>query len=115
MHREVAKIDRAGKVLELGPDTLTHLRFEDLERTTQYDVVEPFRKLYEDSPEKDRVSTFYDDISEIPLISTYDRIISIDVLTSVTDLPLLVACSGQLIHDRAVTQHTFGSDPSFLY
>lgn len=98
MHRKVAAdVGRsAGKsTLEIGAGTLNHLQYEPA--SAPYDIVEPFRQLYESAPDLPRVSHAYYDISEIPRDRKYDRIISVAVLEHVGNLPEVVARSGLLL------------------
>lgn len=65
MHRKVAQ-DTIGHddliTLEIGAGTLNQLKFE---KTRNYDIVEPFRMLYEKSEQYSRIRNAYADISEI--------------------------------------------------
>ena len=54
MHRELAR-HSAETILEIGAGTLNHVPYHPGARV--YDVVEPFRELWEDSPHRDRVRT----------------------------------------------------------
>ena len=90
MHRRVAADSAAGqKILEIGCGTLNHLRYERWPQ--QYDVVEPYTKLYADRPERDAVRSCYADLADVPAENRYDRIISVAALEHVLDLPRLVA------------------------
>src|SRR5205807_2443582 len=95
MHRTVANGTPGSRILELGAGTLNHLKFEP--PADVYDVVEPFRALWDDSPYRTRVTTFYKDLGEIPDDHLYDRILSIAVLEHLTDLPRIVARCGRLL------------------
>jgi len=95
MHREVARAGAGARVLELGAGTLNHLPYERPEDC--YEVVEPFRELWADSPHRLQVSRFYDDIREIDPAQRYDRIISVAVLEHLTELPEVLARSGLLL------------------
>ncbi|HKQ40607.1 MAG TPA: class I SAM-dependent methyltransferase, partial [Verrucomicrobiae bacterium] len=98
MHRQVARDVRATPAkatLELGAGTLNQLPYEPL--TAPYDIVEPFRELYETSADLGRIRRVYSDISELPLEPQYDRVTSIAVLEHVTNLPELVARSALLL------------------
>ena len=81
MHRKLAEDVRSGSpksTLEIGAGTLNQLPYEPL--SDPYDIIEPFRDLYESSPNLARVRNIYDDILEIPHTAKYDRIISVAVL-----------------------------------
>lgn len=68
----------------------------DFERTAIYDVVEPYKELFQDSPNLSYVRNIYSDISEIKN-EKYDRIISIACLEHVEDLPKMVRISAGLL------------------
>lgn len=95
MHRTVANRRPGSRILELGAGTLNHIKYESPAEV--YDVVEPFRALWDDSPYRTRVTTFYKDLSEIPDYHIYDRILSIAVLEHLTDLPRIIARCGRLL------------------
>lgn len=101
MHRKVAedvtKSKAAKPTLEVGAGTLNHLPYEP--QSGPYDIVEPFRSLFEPSPELGRIRNIYRDISEIPPATKYPRIISIATLEHICNLPEVVARSGLLLSD----------------
>ena len=82
------------KTLEIGAGTLNHLEFE---KSNIYDVIEPFKELYENSKYLNSISNFYNDISDIPNEKKYDRIISIAVFEHLTNLPYIIAKSCELL------------------
>ena len=87
MHRVVAKSKFNGNtVLEIGAGTLNQLKYE-LPARPVYDIVEPFKKLYEDSPYLPLIRTIYDDISQVQQDNKYDRIISIAAYEHILNLP----------------------------
>jgi len=66
------------KTLEIGAGTLNHI---DFERTSgPYDIADPFKLLYQVSPNLDKVRKIYNNTGEIPLDVKYNRILSIAVL-----------------------------------
>ena len=91
--RDLKNICKPYSTLEVGAGTLNHLAYE--EQGQVYDVVEPYRELYLDSPEKDRVRHFFDDISDVR--GAYDRIISIAVFEHLIDLPGVISRCGVLL------------------
>jgi Methyltransferase domain len=95
MHRKVAAKANKGSILELGAGTLNHVPFEPF--TKHYDVVEPFRSFWQESPYRSRIDSFYDDICQVPEQRRYDRIIGIAVLEHLVDLPYVVARCGTLL------------------
>ena len=98
MHRRVAADARggvAGPTLEIGAGTLNHLPHEPA--TTPYDIVEPFERLYADSPCRGRVRRVFASIDDVPTTSRYARIISIATFEHLERLPEIVArCAGLL-------------------
>ncbi|HEX8815033.1 MAG TPA: hypothetical protein VF753_05995 [Terriglobales bacterium] len=100
MHRKVAAQPKThgapetgeSAILELGAGTLNHLRYEP--PAAIYDVVEPFRVLWQDSPDRPRIRSFYDDIREVPEQNRYHRILAVAVLEHLVDLPAVVAECG---------------------
>ncbi|MFN5846456.1 MAG: methyltransferase domain-containing protein [Flavobacteriia bacterium] len=93
MHKKVAADIKGSadprSTLEIGAGTLNQLQFE--ERVGNYDIVEPFRELYEGSPLLSRVDQIYADISEIPFDKKYDRITTVATFEHIMDLPFVVA------------------------
>ncbi|MCL2057335.1 MAG: class I SAM-dependent methyltransferase, partial [Oscillospiraceae bacterium] len=86
MHRKVAQSMFSGNtVLEIGAGTLNQLKYE-LPAHPVYDIVEPFKKLYADSPYLSKIWAVYDDISQIPKENKYDRIISIAAYEHILNL-----------------------------
>jgi hypothetical protein len=100
MHRRVAA-DVASppekSTLEIGAGTLNQLQYEH--NANPYDIVEPFHSLFEGSEYIDRIRNAYDDISEIPAGSKYDRIISIAAFEHICNLPEVIARAGRLLED----------------
>ncbi|NBR29356.1 MAG: class I SAM-dependent methyltransferase [Betaproteobacteria bacterium] len=95
LHRMVAQdclhLPSAKSTLELGAGTLNQLEYEP--QRGLYDIVEPFRRLYESRPALTRIGTIYADIGAVPASSRYDRITSVATLEHLTDLPFVVAKS----------------------
>lgn len=61
----VAKAESSGiiKTLEIGAGTLNQLKFES--DTRHYDVIEPFKELYQSSPFKNKINCFFDSIQQV--------------------------------------------------
>jgi hypothetical protein len=81
--------------LEIGAGTLNHIQFEPLHE--EYDVVEPFKELYDGSPLLKNVRTIYADIDEISG-RKYDRVISIATFEHIENLPEVVAKAATLLN-----------------
>jgi hypothetical protein len=100
MHRKVAEDVRQGgpkSTLEIGAGTLNQLPYEP--SSHPYDIVEPFQELYQSSPHRHRIRNIFDDISDVPAETKYDRVTSIAALEHVCDLPDLVARAALLLSD----------------
>jgi hypothetical protein len=116
MHRKVAE-DVTGPpakaTLELGAGNLNQLPYEP--HSQPYDIVEPFRELYESSPSRARVRNIYEDISEIPSEHRYDRVTSIAVLEHICNLPELVARAALLLADGGSFRAGIPSEGTILW
>jgi hypothetical protein len=101
MHRKVAgdlkHMESTCSTMEIGAGTLNQLHYE--REGLPYDIVEPFRKLFENSPLLSRVQTVYIDIAEIPEGRKYDRITSTATFEHIMDLPFVVASAGMHLND----------------
>ena len=112
MHRRVARISE-GPVLEIGAGTLNHIRFEN--ECSPYDVVEPFKALYEGRREVGKVRKFFDSVQDVPTDRRYRRIISIAVLEHLPDLPADIARSALLLDGNGVFQAGIPSEGGLMW
>jgi hypothetical protein len=116
MHRQVAA-DLAGGAsrltLELGAGMLNQLPYERF--NAPYDIVEPFRELYADSPERGRVRDVFADIAEAPAERRYQRITSIAALEHMCDLPLVLARAARLLDAGGCLRVAYPSEGGFLW
>jgi hypothetical protein len=116
MHRKLAEDVASGppkSTLELGAGTLNQLPYEPL--SSPYDIVEPFRELFESSPSLSRVRNIYDDILEVPPTARYERIISVAVLEHICNLPEVVAKSALLLVDGGQFRAGIPSEGTILW
>ena len=118
MHRQVAKdlsISRSGEktTLEIGAGTLNQLRFEP--ECGAYDIIEPFGKLYEDSPYLSRVRNIFTDIVEVPKDLEYDRITSVATFEHILNLPEVVARCGLLLRADGQMRIAIPSEGTLLW
>lgn len=115
MHRQIAanRPPGAGTILEIGAGTLNHVPYEG--DWTRYDVVEPFRELFEDSPQRQRVTFIYSDICDVPPENRYDRVLSVAALEHLVDLPEVIARSALLLASGGIFQAGIPSEGSFLW
>jgi len=98
LHYQVAKDvkkDGPKTTLEIGAGTLNQLQYEP--RGARYDIVEPYKKLFEHSPLAARVTTVYNDINEVPSKMRYERITSVATFEHILNLPEVVARSALLL------------------
>ena len=116
MHRKVAADVRDTRqnfaTLEIGAGNLNHLGYEPLSKS--YDIVEPFKELYEDSPHRARVTKVYRDLDEIEG-RHFDRIISIATFEHLCDLPSVVARSGLLLAPEGTLRVAIPSEGTLLW
>jgi len=101
MHRKVAgdlkHMGSTCSTMEIGAGTLNQLYYEP--EGLPYDIVEPFHKMFENSPLLSRVQKVYFDIAEIPEDRKYDRIISTATFEHIVDLPFVVASAAMHLND----------------
>jgi hypothetical protein len=116
MHRKVAAdVSSTGRectTLEIGAGNLNHLAFEPLSKS--YDVVEPFKELYEGSPYRARVAKVHRDLEEIAG-RQFDRIISIATFEHLCDLPSIVARCGLLLAPGGTLRVAIPSEGTLLW
>jgi hypothetical protein len=118
LHNQVAK-DLANlhglrkTTLEIGAGTLNQLQYEP--NVGPYDIVEPFKDLYKESPFLERVRNVYLDISEVPGNFLYDRITSVATFEHICNLPEVVARCGLFLADKGVMRVAIPSEGTFLW
>ena len=113
LHRQVARSSASNlKTLEIGAGTLNQLGYENSEI---YDIVEPFKLLYQDSPMLGRIRNIFDDINKIPPEWRYDRIISIATFEHILDLPDMVARSCNLLNPGGGLYVSIPNEGRFLW
>jgi len=116
MHKKVAADALSGQersTLEIGAGTLNQLQYE--KTSNPYDIVEPFKYLFENSPLIDRIRNVYDDISEISGDVRYDRITSIAAFEHICTLPEVVAKCGLLLADNGCLRIGIPSEGTVLW
>jgi hypothetical protein len=100
------------KTLEIGAGTLNQLKYE---QSDYYDIVEPFKDLFLNSPDLKKIRTVYQDIDEIDITNKYDRIISIATFEHITDLPKVVAKSCLLLEPKGSLRTSIPNEGTFLW
>lgn len=115
-HRNVAKtVQRVGQkgTLEIGAGTLNQFQFE--RKKGRYDIVEPYKMLYENSQYRDLIDHTYTDISDVPLSEKYDRITSVYCFEHVLNLPDVIRRGALLLTDRGVLSIAIPNEGRFLW
>ncbi len=99
LHRQVAAdvaADHSPRTtLELGAGTLNQLPYEPV--LGPYDIVEPVKELYDDSPYRNRIRQAFADIGDVPRDVRYDRITSVATLEHICNLPEVLARAALLL------------------
>jgi len=115
LHKKAAA-DLQGKndkaTLEIGAGTLNQLQYED---TAPYDIIEPFKSLFEGNPLLAKVRNIYNDIDEIELKPQYDRITAIATFEHVTDLPKVVAKSCLMMNEGGSLRISIPNEGTILW
>jgi hypothetical protein len=116
MHKKVAEDvrDRMSPytTLEVGAGSLNHLGYET--KSTPYDIVEPFRELYDHSPSLSRVRRVFADLGDVGA-ARYDRIVSIATFEHLCDLPRIVARCGLLLAEKGQLRVAIPSEGTILW
>ncbi len=117
MHKKVAsdlKIKGDSRsTLEIGAGTLNQLAYEN--SSGNYDIVEPFKELYEGSPYLSRVNDIYADIAEVQPDLKYDRITSIATFEHIMDLPLVVAQASQHLEEGGTIRVAIPNEGTIMW
>lgn len=112
LHKKVAKTSGDDKkTLEIGAGTLNQL---DFEHTKVYDIVEPYKKLFDNSVNLKYVRNVYSDISEVNEIN-YDRITSVACFEHVENLPDMVLASTKLLAPNGKLCVSIPNEGRFLW
>ena len=113
LHASVAKSsDVNKKTLEIGAGHLNQLKYEE---EAVYDIIEPFKLLYENSSELNRINKIYDDISDINITEKYDRIISCACFEHILNLPEVIAKTCLLLTTEGVLCTSIPNEGRFLW
>lgn len=112
LHKKVAKSASDNKkTLEIGAGTLNQL---DFERTRVYDIIEPYGRLFENSPNLRYVRNIYSDILQIQ-DQQYDRITSVACFEHVENLPEMVEACTRLLADGGKLYVSIPNEGRFLW
>lgn len=102
-----------GITLEIGAGTLNQFLYE--KKTGQYDIVEPYRKLYQESEFKHLIDCAYDDVFDIPQSRKYNRITSVLAFEHILNLPDIIKKSALLLRDDGVLSVSVPNEGRFLW
>ena len=114
LHKKVAEdvVNQGKNTLEIGAGNLNQLPYEP--KVENYDIVEPFGSLLENSTELNRISNIYKDILEIK-DKKYDRITSVATFEHILDLPLVVAKSVLLLKENASLRVSIPNEGTIMW
>lgn len=115
LHKKVAADVSAihdKKTLEIGAGTLNQLAYE---QAAHYDIVEPFKELFEGSSLLSKVKGVYNDIDDIDSSETYDRITSVATFEHITDLPKVVAKTCLMLNKGGTVRTSIPNEGTFLW
>jgi len=77
--------------------------------------VEPFKSLFENSPDLNKINNIYNDIFEINSNEKYDRIISCACFEHITNLPQVVAKTCLLLNENGIMSASIPNEGRFLW
>ena len=83
--------------------------------SSNYDIIEPMKELYENTASESLVRKKFSDILEISGKHLYDRIISVAVLEHVLNLPELISASCTLLKKDGTFCCGIPSEGGFLW
>jgi len=114
LHKKVAGDSALDlSTLEIGAGTLNQLDYEII--GTEYDIVEPFKALFENVDGKDKIRAVYDLIEDVPASNRYDRITSCATFEHIENLPFVVGKSGLLLGAGGCLRVAVPSEGGFLW
>ena len=117
LHHQVAAdvkgLTHPPATLELGAGTLNQLAYEP--GAGLYDVVEPFRELYEGSRLIGAVRDAFADIREIPADRRYERVTSVAALEHICDLPFVLARTARHLAPGGTLRAAIPSEGGLLW
>lgn len=118
LHKKVAKTARkSGAVLEIGAGTLNQLNFEEVPDNSVggYDIIEPFKMLFENSGKISQVRNIFSDIAEVPSNSRYNRIISVACFEHICNLPEVVQKCAEILEPDGILSVSIPNEGRFLW
>lgn len=113
MHIKVRANLVGERFLEVGAVTLNQVPYLAAQKKTYYDAVEPSDFLYKNSPFKNQIRFFFNDIEQCSAI--YDTIFSVATLEHVTNLPYVLAKMGVLLEENGICVNAIPSEGGILW
>jgi len=115
MHKKIASDilnDSNKSTLEIGAGTLNQLKYE---QSKPYDIIEPSKELYLNSPFLKNINKIFNDIDDLPNDSKYDRITSVATFEHIIDLPKVVAKTCLLLNNQGNLRVAIPNEGSFWW
>jgi len=115
MHKKVASDvsnNHNKSTLEIGAGTLNQLIYEN---TKPYDIIEPFSKLFENSPYKNLINNIYSDINKLGDEKKYDRITSIATFEHILNLPDVISKTCTLLKSDGLLRVAIPNEGTFCW
>ena len=115
-HKQVEKNSKkinSSKCLEIGAGNLNHFKY--VNKKEIYDIVEPFKFLYEGNNNLEKINNIFSSISDINNEETYDRIFSINVLEHITNLPEVIIKSKKILKKNGIFQAAIPCEGEFAW
>ena len=110
MHRKAS--NKIGcDILELGAGNLNHVEHE--KSFINYDIIEPFKDLYQNSPHIKKIRNIFSSTSDVNL--KYDKIISIATLEHLTSLPNEIELCKNLLKPNGIFQIGIPCEGEFAF
>ena len=110
MHKKVSS--KIGfDILELGAGNLNHIKYE--KSFTNYDIIEPFKELYQNSDDLKRIRNIYSSTSKVD--HKYDKIMSIATLEHLTNLPYEIELCKNLLKPNGIFQVAIPCEGEFAF
>ena len=110
MHKKVSN-KNGNDILELGAGNLNHLEYEN--SYINYDIIEPFKDLYQDNPSIKKIRNIFTSTSEVN--QKYDKIISIATLEHLINLPNEIELCKNLLKQDGIFQVAIPCEGEFAF
>jgi len=98
-------------ILELGAGNLNHVKYE--KSFTNYDIIEPFKDLYQNSTDLKKIRNIFSSTSEVN--NKYDKIVSIGTLEHLINLPNEIKLCKNLLKPSGIFQIGIPCEGEFAF